>query len=593
MVGFHSFGAIVAASSIFPLSSWATPIGASKNSLQSRQNDYYVITGIKEGGVQPRLNIRDLGRKPENRDMWTLFLLALERLKARDQQDKLSFYQLAGIHGQPYIPWDGVQGRVLPEGEDYHWGYCTHNGLLFSTWHRPYMMLYEQLIHQYAVEIVGEIKDATVKARYRDAATKLRLPYWDWAETPPAGEHVLPDSIAKPTISVTFPNNTVATIDNPLFDYRFHPKRPEDFKSFYEDDPYGEWDKTFRFPDKYPSAAPTDNLEANINRIDSNLGWARSRLMLLYTNWLPFNRFSNQAPGGDDKIGNLETVHGTIHSTFSQGTMERPDTAAYDPVFWLHHANVDRQLAIWQALYPDTYVTPGRSSRQNTFTLDGSAEEPIGDFTPLHPFHRNTEGDFWTSALVRDTTKLGYTYPELVGNPSNATLKAKIRTLYDDSVPAQLSVRQEGGGEKTVREYRATVKMPAGFVASLFLGEPESTPIDWPLDDRFTGSFSTMFDRMASNDESFVFTSVVTLSAKIAGDKQSGKLKSDDESAVVEYLKTNLKLKIEDVGRKVIPASEVPNLKVEVYSQVQTVPASLSEFPSTIETKDYPEISAW
>lgn len=453
----------------------------------------------------------------------------------------------SGIHGQPFISWDGVEGRPLPEGETYHWGYCTHNGLLFSTWHRPYVLLYEQAIHQYAVDIAEEIKDTTIKGRYRNAAKLLRLPYWDWAETPPKGEHVLPDSIAKPTISITFPNSTVATIANPLFDYRFHPKRPEDFPHFYEEDVYGEWEKTFRHPEPYPSTAPTDNLEANINNLDSNLGWARSRLMLLYANWLPFNRFSNQAPGGDSRIGNLETVHGNIHSAFTLGTMQRPDTAAFDPVFWLHHANVDRQLALWQALYPDTYVTPGRSPRQNTFTLDGSAEEPIGDFTPLHPFRRNAEGEFWTSALVRDITKLGYTYPELVGNPSNDTLKAKIRTLYDDSVPATLTTRQERGNETTVRQYRATVKMPAGFTASLFLGEPESSPTDWPLDDRFTGSFSTMFARMPSNDESFLLSSVVSLSAKIANDKDSGKLKSDDEAAVVDYLKANLKLKIESV----------------------------------------------
>lgn len=96
MVGFHSFGAIVAASSILPLVSLATPIRLSKDNLQSRQNDYYVITGVKEGGVAPRLNIRELASKPENQEMWTLFLLALERLKARDQQNKVSFYQFAG-----------------------------------------------------------------------------------------------------------------------------------------------------------------------------------------------------------------------------------------------------------------------------------------------------------------------------------------------------------------------------------------------------------------------------------------------------------------------------------------------------------------
>jgi tyrosinase len=30
--------------------------------------------------------------------------------------------------------------------------------------------------------------------------------------------------------------------------------------------------------------------------------------------------------------------------------------SAFDPIFWLHHANVDRHLALHQALYPNTYI---------------------------------------------------------------------------------------------------------------------------------------------------------------------------------------------------------------------------------------------
>lgn len=44
-----------------------------------------------------------------------------------------------GIHGYPDIPWDGVTG------EDYIVGYCTHSSVLFPTWHRPYLALFEVL----------------------------------------------------------------------------------------------------------------------------------------------------------------------------------------------------------------------------------------------------------------------------------------------------------------------------------------------------------------------------------------------------------------------------------------------------------------
>ena len=30
-----------------------------------------------------------------------------------------------------------------------------------------------------------------------------------------------------------------------------------------------------------------------------------------------------------------------------------PDVSRFDPIFWLHHCNVDRMYALWQALHPD------------------------------------------------------------------------------------------------------------------------------------------------------------------------------------------------------------------------------------------------
>lgn len=70
-------------------------------------------------------------------------------------QDKLSWYQIAGnftfavwycpddtglgIHGKPFIAWD----EAPQEGKSKDKGYCTHNSILFCTWHRPYLLLFE------------------------------------------------------------------------------------------------------------------------------------------------------------------------------------------------------------------------------------------------------------------------------------------------------------------------------------------------------------------------------------------------------------------------------------------------------------------
>lgn len=44
------------------------------------------------------------------------------------------------------------------------------------------------------------------------------------------------------------------------------------------------------------------------------------------------------------------------------------DYSAFDPAFWLHHAMIDRCFALWQALYPDSYVEPMAAIEQ-TFAI--------------------------------------------------------------------------------------------------------------------------------------------------------------------------------------------------------------------------------
>jgi tyrosinase len=65
-----------------------------------------------------------------------------------------------------------------------------------------------------------------VRDQYAAAAANFRIPYWDWAAVPPAGESVLPASVGgSDTVSVSGPNG-VQTIANPLFSYEFKPLDP-------------------------------------------------------------------------------------------------------------------------------------------------------------------------------------------------------------------------------------------------------------------------------------------------------------------------------------------------------------------------------
>lgn len=83
----------------------------------------------------------------------------------------LSYYQIAGIHGRPYIPW---QSAVTAQ-QDNTVGYCTHSSALFVTWHRPYIALIEQRVVAMAVEEAAKFSGADRK-RYAAAAQKVRLP---------------------------------------------------------------------------------------------------------------------------------------------------------------------------------------------------------------------------------------------------------------------------------------------------------------------------------------------------------------------------------------------------------------------------------
>lgn len=49
--------------------------------------------------------------------------------------------------------------------------------------------------------------------------------------------------------------------------------------------------------------------------------------------------------------GSLDMYHGNVH-VWCHGTMSNVPTAPADPLFWLHHAMIDKIWADWQALHP-------------------------------------------------------------------------------------------------------------------------------------------------------------------------------------------------------------------------------------------------
>lgn len=51
----------------------------------------------------------------------------------------------------------------------------------------------------------------------------------------------------------------------------------------------------------------------------------------------------------DDFTAQLRQLHNNVHNAFAPGSMMNPDIAAFDPIFWAHHAFCDRAWRLWQA----------------------------------------------------------------------------------------------------------------------------------------------------------------------------------------------------------------------------------------------------
>jgi len=389
-------------------------------------------------------------------------------------------------------------------------------------------MLYEKLLHEQALQIVNEITDSTVKAKWRTAASKLRLPYWDWALKTPSGEHNMPTSIADDTLRITYPNNTVKTIPNPLRKYTFHPLIPSDFAEPGEElyYPYDKWTSTLRNP-----TFPDNDVNARDNKTEMHMIFDEQRdsrargVYRVMSQWQGWNNFSTAAytnPRSPLQIGDLETQHGPGHTSFMNGHMGPSAYTAFDPVFWLHHANVDRYYAIWQAVYPTTWMIRDINSQQGTFTLDAINTATDGN-TPLTPFHSDNTGGFWTPNKVRNISQLGYTYPELQGNPSNDTIKARIKANWGNTPALPTTFSKRDDGQKTSKDYITLVTLPPGYAVKVTIGKTDPT---------LAGVFSTKFSQIKK-----ATTGIVQLGPALAEKARSGKLGETDEESVIAYLK--------------------------------------------------------
>ncbi|KAK1776843.1 tyrosinase [Copromyces sp. CBS 386.78] len=485
-----------------------------------------VVRGA-EGGETIRLR-QEVRQLEQDKELWTLYILGLSLMQFTDQSSPVSWYGITGIHGIPHQTWGGV--TPTPGNEET--GYCTHSSILFPTWHRPYLVLYEQVLYNLIQNIAKWWPEGEPRKRYQAAALRFRIPYWDWASRPPSGQSVLPLSVGgSPYVDVNGPSG-VQRIANPLFGYSFKPLNATAFLQ----DPWDIWTSTLRSPTTSDYNAQSNNSLVAMN-FDQNLDSLGQRLYILFSNYDNYSTFSNNAwiPYiNNGSYDSLEALHDTVHNLAGGGGIGQPNAqgghmayipySSFDPIFFLHHAMVDRIFAIWQSLYPASYVTPMQAYIASYTTSRGEFQTAA---TPLTPFYFNENGTFWTSDMVRDHTKFGYNYPELAGvsgSVSNSQSRAlsrrargrvmaAINRLYGPSTPSSL-YRKElragrlGPGKKVpgnlpagrvfsgngqYREWIANVRvkkqaLDGPFFVHLFLGEAPKDPKEWASAKNHVGS---------------------------------------------------------------------------------------------------------
>jgi tyrosinase len=240
------------------------------------------------------------------------------------------------------------------------WNQCHHGTWFFLAWHRMFIYHFEQILRAAVIAAGG--------------AADWALPYWDYGLE---GENA--------TLPEPFRNPTAGGQANPLY---------------------------------VAERAPGINTGSTIPKEIVSPAFALSRPS--FTGATEFGGGITSAGGQFwSQTGRLEqTPHNDIHNAIGgeNGWMADPDQAAQDPIFWVHHANIDRIWALWNAAGHENPTDP-RFLNQ-TFSFFDADGQPVS----------------MSASQVLDTlTGLGYTYdqppaaPAAAPAPGEAPLTAAVR----------------------------------------------------------------------------------------------------------------------------------------------------------------------
>ena len=236
---------------------------------------------------------------------------AIVEMQKRPIKDPTSWRYQSAIHdyvaGQDPL---AQPGEALPSAGDQKsfWQQCQHGSWFFLPWHRIYLFYFEQIVTAAIVKLGGP--------------SDWALPYWNYSDGNNADSRRLPAAF----IAQQMPDGS----KNPLL------VQARDEGN--DGNPVGDANdvdiKTCLGEAVFPAASTGG---------DPGFGGPQTAF---------------QHSGG--VTGSLEaTPHGNMHVRVG-GWMAAFETAPLDPIFWLHHANIDRLWNVWRQRDPG-HVNPGDS----------------------------------------------------------------------------------------------------------------------------------------------------------------------------------------------------------------------------------------
>ena len=379
-----------------------------------------------------RREIRSLGEAWNSTTLW--YGKAVGKLKERPFTDPTSWWFLAAMHGFHPVVWTEFgfmdDQTPMPEADlQALWVQCQHQTWYFLPWHRGYLYAFEEIVRAAVVAEGGPADWA--------------LPYWNYGKDGDAAARVLPEAFAAEQL----PDGS----DNPLF----VPRRFGD----------GTLPITVPLPSVSLQSLGATTFTGGNDDIPPGLGGPVT----------PFHH----GPETETANGALESLpHNVIHGDvggvvpgsdpnqwFNQGLMSMPITAGLDPIFWLHHANIDRLWTIWSAI-------PGHPAPTDTAWLDGPADR--GFAVPL------SDGTIWSFAAraVIDTRAqpLDYSYDDETPPVLPSRVATRMAALGGGAVaPAGATAVREaqmaGGGPELIGASDGEVRVAGRTRAEVRLDE--------------------------------------------------------------------------------------------------------------------------